>query len=284
MNLTNRFNLPAPLVEAVRTDPYSRGDADISVTGLLDPPRKVVLEQQFGDQLTEDVSDKLYSLLGQGMHAIIERGAKAAGYPLVEERMYFDCLGWRVSGQFDYMDNDGVLWDWKQASVYEMQHGIKPDRERQLNVYAYMARVNGYTVTGLRDVFVLRDWHKGEVGRTANYPPWQGVVYPARMWAEDEVLAFIEDRVRKHQDARNALPECTMDERWAKPDAYAVHRAGSARASRVFTTHGAAVNYISERGWRDASIEKRQGQSTRCQSYCAALAVCAQGQACVGGQ
>jgi len=38
MQITNRLNLPAAIVEAVRNDPYSSGDCDISCTRLVGPP------------------------------------------------------------------------------------------------------------------------------------------------------------------------------------------------------------------------------------------------------
>src|SRR3990167_5596923 len=49
MKLTNKQGLPQPLVEAVRNDSYGRGDADISVTQLLAPPRKVALIHEHAD-------------------------------------------------------------------------------------------------------------------------------------------------------------------------------------------------------------------------------------------
>lgn len=39
MKYTNKFNLPDGLARAVMNDPYSKGDADFSVTELLDPPQ-----------------------------------------------------------------------------------------------------------------------------------------------------------------------------------------------------------------------------------------------------
>ncbi len=37
---TNALNLPAPIVAAITNDPYSSGDADISVTSLIAPARQ----------------------------------------------------------------------------------------------------------------------------------------------------------------------------------------------------------------------------------------------------
>jgi hypothetical protein len=51
MKLTNRLNLPSSIYNAVAHDPYSRGDAHISVTGLIGPARKRMLEITHGDSV-----------------------------------------------------------------------------------------------------------------------------------------------------------------------------------------------------------------------------------------
>ena len=39
MPISNKFNLPPVVVNALTVDNYSRGDSDISVTSLIDSPR-----------------------------------------------------------------------------------------------------------------------------------------------------------------------------------------------------------------------------------------------------
>jgi hypothetical protein len=39
VKLTNNFDAPIEFVKAVEDDKYSRGDADISVTSLIQPPQ-----------------------------------------------------------------------------------------------------------------------------------------------------------------------------------------------------------------------------------------------------
>src|SRR3546814_2141867 len=62
---TNRLNLPASIVNAVSNDPYTRGNAHISITGLIGPARKRQLEIRHADEITEDAADRIWSLLGQ---------------------------------------------------------------------------------------------------------------------------------------------------------------------------------------------------------------------------
>ena len=49
MKITNELGLPEPLVDAVRNDGYTKGNADFSVTGLISPlPEKA--DGEFGEE------------------------------------------------------------------------------------------------------------------------------------------------------------------------------------------------------------------------------------------
>ncbi len=39
MKYTNKHNVPVEIIRAITNDQYSKGEAHISVTGLLQPPR-----------------------------------------------------------------------------------------------------------------------------------------------------------------------------------------------------------------------------------------------------
>ena len=58
MKITNELGLPEPLVDAVRNDGYTKGNADFSVTGLIGPPYQRKLMGEFGEKITEDVSER----------------------------------------------------------------------------------------------------------------------------------------------------------------------------------------------------------------------------------
>ena len=55
-------------------DTYSRGDAAISVTGLLRPPSMAALFEEFDDLIQRDVSDDVWTLFGRAVHHILEIG------------------------------------------------------------------------------------------------------------------------------------------------------------------------------------------------------------------
>jgi len=67
--LTNRLNLPDPIVTAMQHDAHvMRGD--ISVTQLIDAPQIRVL-RRFVDKV-EDVSDRMYLLWGSAIHNVLQ--------------------------------------------------------------------------------------------------------------------------------------------------------------------------------------------------------------------
>lgn len=272
MRLTNKLGLPEPIVNAVANDGYTKGDADISVTSLLSPPRKVALEAAHFDELEEDASDRIWSLLGQSIHTILERAATTG---IAERRLSITVEGWRVSGGMDLYHSNGTLQDYKCVTVWKFKNGEVPmEYEQQLNMYAEILRQNAQPVKQLQIVGILRDWSKMEAQRDQNYPQAQVVVRDVKMWPEAQARAFIRERVLLHKQARIELPECTPEERWQKPDMFAVTKPGAKRAIRVFTSEEDArklAEFIT-----GAIIQKRPGESTRCTSYCAAAKFCTQ--------
>src|SRR5688572_18619098 len=148
MRLTNRLGLPSSIVNAVSRDPYSKGNAHLSVTTLIGPARKRQLELQHGDQLTEDAADRIWSLMGQITHGILERSDREAW---TEERLYIERHGWRISGQFDrVLLEQGLLQDYKLTSTYSVKDGVKPEYEAQANLYALMLREHGHEIRSIR--------------------------------------------------------------------------------------------------------------------------------------
>lgn len=99
MILTNRLGLPRSIENAVRNDKYTRGDADISVTGLISPARKRALETRHANEISEDVAERIWSLMGQIAHGILDRADDERS--LKELRLYIERHGWTISGQFD---------------------------------------------------------------------------------------------------------------------------------------------------------------------------------------
>lgn len=271
MILTNKSNLPQAIVDAVQNDPYSSGGADISVTQLIAPPRKVALEKTFSLEITEDAADRIWSLLGQSIHTILERANRVG---IAERRLSMACEGWTISGGMDLYDEDGVIVDYKTTSAWSCKGGVKEEWVRQLNVYAEILRANGHPVKGLRVVAILRDWSKLEAARDAEYPQSQVSSLSVPLWTPEQAKHYIHERVILHRQARVSLPECSPEERWAKPTVYAVMKPGRKTAVRLFTDSTSAQAMAM--GLKDHFVTERPGADTRCQFYCSASKFCSQ--------
>lgn len=286
MKLTNVLNLPAAIVNAVANDGYSRGDADLSVSQLIAPPRKIELERRHAAALVEDASDRIWALVGQAVHEILRRAETDA---LTETRLFVemnDAIGkpWRISGAFDRLAcTHAVLADYKVTSVWAVKDGFKLEWAQQVNTYAFMLRQHGYWVDRLQIVAILRDWRKSEALRYPDsYPNHQVKVIDLPMWSDDECLRFIAERVDAHREAREALPLCTDAERWGRPTTYAVMRNGNQKATKVCDSLEEAEAYIAANPPKKTTdsmrVEARPGEFLRCSAYCAAAPWCSQYQ------
>ena len=85
--ITNVHGLPQSIVAAVTNDPYT-GGGDISATKLIDAPQIRTLMAKHKDQITTDVSERIWSLLGQAVHTILERAALRQEGMVAEDRLY----------------------------------------------------------------------------------------------------------------------------------------------------------------------------------------------------
>lgn len=275
MKITNKFGLPQPLVDAIAFDDYKKGDADFSVTELIKPPRIAALEVLYKGVLEEDASDRLWALMGKAGHEVLRRSSKEG---IVEETVTVEFQGVKIKGQMDYAVILKALWDYKFTSVWAIKEGVKPEWEQQLNIYKWMAEQYGVEVNELTIVAILRDWSKPEARRDKSYQQSQVVVMPVRIWAKQQVEAFVSGRVRLHLQARNGqLPDCTAEEVWERPERYAVMKKGNVKASRVLDTKLEAGQWAASQAKpSDYSIQVRPAERPRCEDYCAVADYCQQ--------
>lgn len=276
MKVTNKANLPQPIYDAIIRDGYSRGDADISVTELLSPARISALKAAHWQEIEEDASDRVWSLVGQVMHGILERSNRTG---IAERRLSVQVEGWKVSGGMDAYYDHGLLQDYKFVTAYKFKGGTVPQEyEQQLNCYAEILRANGDKVERLEIVAILRDWSKMEARRDPNYPQSQVLILPVTLWPQDIAQKFMRERVVLHKSARIALPRCTDEERWAKPAQWAVMKNGRKTAVRLLATEAEARTMATGLG-AGHYIEKRTSANVRCENYCSVARFCEQFQA-----
>ncbi len=269
MTITNHAGLPEPLVNAVKNDSYSSQGSDLTVTQSLRPARAVALEKLHAAEITEDASDRLWALLGQLGHGILERGGNGQH---TELRLFATVRGWKVSGQMDLLGGN-LLTDYKITSVWSCKDGLKPEWEQQLNALRWLASVNGHEVNKMQIVAIYRDWSKLEARRSPDYPRHQVQVFEVPLWDLEDTVEWIAGRVLEHQTAQaGKLPECTSEERWEKPTKYALMKTGRERAVRLYDDRTQAA--LAAEGNSALRVEERPGQQIRCESYCAARPFC----------
>ena len=274
MIITNIEGLPQPLVDAVARDPYRAPNCDLTVTQLIAPPRKVALEKKNDALMEVDASDRLWALLGQIGHGILERSANAG---IVEKRWYEAIDGWVISGQSDLVLSENKLIDYKFTSVYAVKEGLKKEWEEQMNLLALLAESKAQPIREAQIICIFRDWSILEARRDRNYPQRQVKVLPVPMWGYDRALSFCRERVKLHGDAQSGngpLPECTPEERWEKPAKWAVMKKDRVRAVKLYDNEIDAQKH--SRSEKNTTVQYRPGESTRCANYCAAAPFCDQ--------
>ena len=284
MEITNNYNLPKSFVDFARNDKYSKGQADISVTTLIDSPRVRLMREQHHDDRVVDVVDNIWALFGTAVHHVLE-STEPADNVVLEERLFTKINGWVLSGAVDHQkvwEHLVEITDYKVTSVWSVIHG-KIDWERQLNVYAYLVQKNkGKKVTKLSICAILRDWNRRDAQNKPNYPQAPVVMVDIPMWDEMTRIEYIHKRIKLHQEAQvlydmeNNFPLCSDEERWKRDDAWAVKKKGLKRAMRVFDNEDEAKKF-SEAQEVPTEIEHRAGEYVRCNGdYCGVAQFCSQ--------
>lgn len=219
MKYTNKFNLPDAFYRAVINDPYTKGESDFSATGLLNPPRATVLLEQHKDTIEIDVSTRVATTIGQGVHSILERAARPGD--IIEKRFFapfkVDNEVYMVSAQVDIFEADsGTLSDWKTTKAYAFHKkaGSKFEYEAQMNIGAFLMRASGIDVKELRIIGLLKDWDYRKAKEEPGYPPTEIMTMEIDMWSLEETEIFIKDRIKAIVQARIELPRCTSKESW----------------------------------------------------------------------
>lgn len=280
--ITNKFNLPQPLVEAVSNNKYTPGKSDYTTTQLSGTPaRQLVLRKKHWNELSEDVTDLIYSLSGQALHVVLERAAEfCEGYKLLtEERFYITREGKTIGGQIDLYDVEAkILYDWKETGIYVSYHPLKAEWEAQGNINKLLLEENGYPVERIINIVRYRDWKKSEVGRSEKYPPHQVAEFEIPVWNTLVTEHFIKHRISQFEAAKKSLPECNDEERWYSGDVFAMVKKGNKKATKLFDSQGEADSHIEIFKLKGYEVKFRPGVNKRCDSYCNVSEFCTQYQ------
>ena len=284
MIITNKYNLPKSFLNICERPTYTKGKAHISATGLLAAPRLARLKEIYDDKIVTDVSDMIWSIFGTAVHNILEQG-KDENH-IVEQRLHAELDGWHISGAIDLQitREDGIeINDYKTVGVWSVMNE-KIEWEQQLNVYAWLVEtVKKMPVTELKIIAIIRDWNRRDAQSRPGYPEAQVATIPVQIWPYEQRESFIRDRIHLHSEALFAsetgeeLPDCSPEDCWEKPTTYAIKKDGAMRAKSVHTSLSEAEVALEKSG-KGYALEVREGDRTRCASFCPVAQFCTQYQ------
>jgi hypothetical protein len=268
-------------VKAVTNDPYTKGGSDFSATELVAPAQQVILKHRYFDQISIDVTDRIWALIGQCVHLVLERvDIKNA---LKEERIFAEILKKQLSGALD-LYHEETLSDYKITTVWTAIKGNRTaEWTAQMNILAYLLGTVGFEVKRCQVVAIYRDWSEAERSRYGDRYPPKAECICLELWSKEKQLAFIEEKMAKLIEAEklvdDELPICTDEEMWAKPDTYAVVKVGKVRATKVCMTADEAMKVKDgQKNPEDYEIKVRSGEHSRCEKYCDPHLFCSQYQ------
>ena len=275
MLITNRYSLPQPFVDLVSGDTYSKGESDITTTGLAQPPKIAELTRRHASEITMDASEKVWTMMGTANHYVLEQIAlRNPERYVTEQRFYLDIDGVKLGGQIDLFDRETeTLWDYKVSSVYKAMSDDKLEWTKQANVNKLLCEHNGFHPKKLAILLVMKDWKRKEAEFKADYPKCAIQEIPIPIWREEETLAYIKSRINLHNAAKlieveDAIPVCTEEERWAKPTTWAVLKERGAKRAVNGGIYELESEAIAHAKRISGAIEKRDGSNPRCENYC----------------
>lgn len=291
--ITNDLNLPQPFVDAATSD-HQYTPRRYSVTEVLGGTCEAVLKRRHAGEATEDVSDRLWAILGTAVHKVLESAQSGpeqhqeqwlcvpVTIPTTEgERTY------QLSGIFDLYDEaTGTVTDWKVTSVWQVMFGDYEKWKLQTLAYCWMLRQKGYEAHRGQIVAMLRDHQQRKAKTESGYPPHPVHVIEWDFTDDDfaqiehEVMSWFKAVAVAETVSDEHLNPCSPEKRWYKPDKWAVMRRGQKKAVKLFDNEDMALEHMdwlanqpSNKG-RGLYIEHRPGEDTRCQSYCSVAEFC----------
>ena len=276
-NYTNKYFYPEWICNLLKHNPYTRGHkkSDISVTQLIDSPQVLQLRKAHRDDIEEDVSDRIWAIYGSAVHAIAETANTSSSDILTEKRYHHKYGDHIVTGQYDIYDmKTKIIYDFKTVSSWSLIRGPKEAWVNQLNVLADLLRKNGWEVKGLSIAALGRNWDEKISLTNKSYPDRALMMYDIEMWPEDVTEVYINKRLQAHffND-----PICTLDEKWASEEKWAVMKEGRSRAVKLFVSRDEANDFlIIQKDQDKLKIEHRPGYDMRCARYCNVQPFCPQ--------
>lgn len=270
MIITNKQNLPLAFVNAISPKRHNEPNC-FSATTLNKGVKEIVLSDRHFDEIEVDASESVWAVWGQAVHALLE-SQKDDNF---HEEFFKVAVGNSyVTGQVDSYDmENGIINDWKTASVWKVQFNDFSDWKKQGLTYAWLLTKSGLEVKKCRFVALLKDHSKTKAKTDESYP--QSPVYVYEFNVTEKDLAETEQRIwAKVLDIENAykhsddeITECTAEERWADDEKWALMKNGRKSAVKLFDNQEEAYKNADEMG-NSFYVEHRKAISRKCKDYC----------------
>ena len=270
MKVTNKLNLPAAFVNAVSTARHNAAGC-FSATTLNKGAKEIILSDRHFDEITVDAADSVWAVWGTAVHALLESQPDNNFH---EEYFKVPVSNSFVTGQVDSYDmENGVINDWKTASVWKVQFNDFSDWRRQGLTYAWLLQQSGLDVKKCRFITLLKDHSKTKAKTDSSYPQSPVFIYEFDVTPEDmaETAARILTKVQEIESAYklddDAIEPCSAEERWADGEKWAVMKNGRKTAVKVFDNQLDADAMAGEMG-NAYYVEHRPAISRKCGDYC----------------
>lgn len=273
MRVTNKFNLPDPIVQAVQKS-YKPTPNRYGVTSLLKGSTQTVLERRFNDDITVDVSENIWAIFGTAVHKILEQ---ADSENMLKEYRIEVPAGddvSTISGVVDLYDlNTDTVIDYKTGSVWKVITNDWEDYRKQIALYAWMLNQKGYPCKRGQIVLFMKDHSKAKAKRERDYPELPVYVKTFEFTSEElhqahrEALERILEIRCLMDTPTDLLPPCDPESRWYTGTKYAVMDGNKKKALRVLDSAEEADEWMKEHN-KGTRVDVRPGENKRCQDYC----------------
>jgi RecB family exonuclease len=158
MTIKNEMRLPEGLVRAVSTEKHNAPGC-VSATTLLQGVKQIILTDRHWDELTDDVSDRIWAIWGTAVHSLLEHEGED---DFTEQQMEYKVGGITVTGRIDnYNMATGTICDYKTASVHKIKFNDFGDWYLQGMIYAWLLHRNNFPVKRCRFIPFRVEYPKG---------------------------------------------------------------------------------------------------------------------------
>ena len=270
MIVSNRLNLPAAFVNAVSTTRHNEAGC-FSATTLNKGAKEIILTDRHFDEITVDAADSVWAVWGTAVHALLESQPDNNFH---EESFKVPVSNSFVTGQVDSYDmENGVINDWKTASVWKVQFNDFKDWRAQGLTYAWLLQQSGLEVKKCRFVALLKDHSKTKAKTDISYPQSPVFIYEFDVTAADmeetaaRILAKVQEIESAYKLDDDAIEPCSAEERWADGEKWAVMKNGRKTAIKLFDNSADADAMAGEMG-NAYYVEHRPAISRKCGDYC----------------